>query len=132
MMRRLWPLPAFMRTSGGVIRNGTLALSGVEAGLPLSIHASTRAGWLPSLLRRTVTSPLAAGNTTRVPAITRLALAAPVAAQSAIRAEPKAQSRLFIEVFRGGSKVWRRVRQTRCSLDRWLQRADASLTGKSA
>src|SRR5690348_8965295 len=103
-MRRLWPLPAFMRTSGGVIRKGTLALSGVELGSPASIHASTKAGWLPSLLRRTVTSPLAAGNTTRVPAITTLASALPTIVESAIKAAPIAQSRLFIEVFRFGSR----------------------------
>src|SRR5574337_235653 len=110
-MRRLCPLAGFMRTSGGVIRNGTWAVSGVESGLPLSIHASTSAGALPSLFRRTVTSPFAAGNTTRVPAITTLALAVPTTAESTIKAAPIAQSRLFIAVLRSGNAGCRELRQ---------------------
>jgi len=72
-MRRLWSLCGSIRNSGGVIRKGVLALSGVERTSPVSIHASTSAGRLPALLSRTVTSPCPAGNTTRVPPITTLA-----------------------------------------------------------
>src|SRR5690348_48416 len=85
-MRRLWSLFASIRNSGGVIRNGVLAVSGVDWTSPSSIQASTSAGWAAVFDNRTVTSPWSAGNTTRVPPITTLAPAPGTYRQSATSA----------------------------------------------
>src|SRR5690242_14992185 len=100
MMRRLWSLCASMRNSGGVIRNGVSALSGVDWGLPWSIQASTSAGVPPTFDSRTVTSPSRAGKTTRVPPMTTVAWAPKANRHDASRPAHEARRNFFIAEIR--------------------------------